>query len=281
MRSFRFLAIALTIASAAACGDPESGTDAPEDSPSTLTTEGYRPEAAHLPAPIAATFARHRANLPAGKAVGYDLDLHFGGRQRFAGRIVQSVSMDRVDIDRADGMELRYDGEAVAMVGDTAGGRDWPRARFDVFTWPYFFAAPFKLADGGTQWGEAADYPWRGGEPARGAMLTFAAGTGDAPDDYYVVVPGDDDLVEGMAYVVTFGKGAEAVAEAEPHAIVYSDYREVGGVPVAHRWDFYNWSPDDGLAAEAIGYADVSGVRWVQAAEDAFSTTGGVAVAMP
>lgn len=274
------LAAVLTALTACGTADPAAErTATPEGSDEPAP---YRPDASHLPAPIAAVYEAHTAELPGGRAIAYDLDLHFGGSQRFDGRITQSVAMDRIDIDRAaDGMQLRYDGDGVAMIGDTAAGEPWPGARFDVFTWPYFFAAPFKLADPGTQWGEVADYPWSEGAPATAAKLTFAAGTGDAPDDYYVVVPGDDGLVEGMAYVVTFGKGTGAADEADPHAIVYSDYREVDGVPIAHRWEFHNWNAEDGLGAEVIGYADLADVAWVEAAEESFATEGGVAVEMP
>ena len=279
---FVFAASAASLLAVAACGTPDASTEADVGADATPATAAYRPSAGHLPAEIAAAYDAHAADLPAGRAIAYTLDLHFGGRQRFAGRITQSVAMDRIDVDRAaDGMELRYDGEDVAMIGDTAAGEPWPRARFDVFTWPYFFGAPFKLADPGTQWGEVKAYPWRGGEPTDAAKLTFDAGTGDAPDDYYVVVPGADGLVAGMAYVVTFGKGADAVAEAEPHAIAYSEYREVDGVPIAHRWDFYNWDPEAGLGEERIGFAELSNVVWVEVDDAAFATTDGVAVELP
>ena len=264
----------------AGCGG--QATDTPPAATSPGAPGAYAPDASHLPAPIAEAYAAHAGELPAGRAIAYDLDLSFGGKPRYAGRITQSISMDRIAIDRdADNLGLRFDGERVAMVGDTAAGGDWPRARFDVFTWPYFFAAPFKLADPGTAWGEVADYPWAGGEAAPAAKLTFAAGTGDAPDDFYVVVPGDDGLLDGMAYIVTFGKGADAAAEAAPHAIRYSDYRDVDGVPVAHRWEFFNWNADDGLGEELIGYADLSDVRWVDADDEAFATEDGIAVEMP
>ena len=274
--------LAFALALAGCGGGAPAPAEAEVGAASADESGAYAPDASHLPAVIAEVYAAHAGELPAGRAIAYDLDLWFGGKPRYGGRVTQSVSMDRIAIDRdADDVGLRYDGARVAMVGDTAVGGDWPRARFDVFTWPYFFAAPFKRADPGTAWGEVADYPWVGGEAAPAAELTFAAGTGDAPDDFYVVVPGADGLLDGMAYIVTFGKGADAAAEAAPHAIRYSDYRDVDGVPVAHRWEFFNWNADDGLGEELIGYADLSDVRWVDADDEAFATEGGIAVEMP
>ena len=216
--------------------------------------------------------------MPAGKALAYDMTLVFGGTERFRGGITQTPSTDRIAMRRAaDDAELRYDGTDVALVSsptaDTAAA--WPGARFAAFTWPYFFSAPFKLADPGTHWDAPRDFPWTDGAPATAARLTFAPGTGDAPDDYYVVFPDAEGRVDGMAYVVTFSKPDADVTELEPHAIRYHDYRLIDGVPVAHRWTFHNWNPEDGLADDLIGEADLSNVRWVDVDETAFATAGG------
>ena len=226
-----------------------------------------------MPEVVAETYAAHAAELPAGKVLSYDLALDFGGEERFRGRVKQSPSMDLIAVTRAaDSVTLAFDGREVAMVGDTSA--EWARARFDVFTWPYFAAVGYKLADPGTQWEEPDTYPWADGGKRVGARLTFADGTGDSPDDYYLVVPGDDGLLDGMAYIVTLGKTNEEIAEAEPHAIRYSDYTEVDGVPVAQQWSFYAWDPDAGLG-EALGSARVSDAEWVDRDAAQFATAGG------
>ena len=252
-----------------ACGThPETESAA---TPVTTTTAPMN-DVAHLPAPIAETYETHAANVPAGKDLAYDLALTFGGRERFRGRIRHDAATSRINMTRgADGASLRYDGTDVAVLPDTA---TWKGARFAVFTWPYFAAAPFKLADPGTQWETPRAYGWTNGQPAEGAKLTFAAGTGDAPDDYYVAFRDGAGRLDGLAYIVTYGKGADGKSSAEPHAIRYSDYRDVDGVPIAHRWDFYMWDEEAGLG-EALGFADVTGPEWVTRDEASYVTSAG------
>ena len=271
------LTLTALLAMATACGTPDA--TAPEAT-APATTERYAAlnPADHLPAPIAAVYRAHAARVPAGRDLSYDLALTFGGRERFRGEVRHDAATSRIAMTRAgDGASLRYDGTRVAVLPDTAA---WPRARFAVFTWPYFGAAGFKLADPGTQWAPMQTYGWADGQTQPGAKLTFASGTGDAPDDYYVAFADAAGRLDGLAYVVTFGKDAAAAAAAEPHAIRYSDYREVGGVPVAHRWDFYMWDPETGLG-RALGFADLSDVAWVGREASAYATAGGAEVPAP
>lgn len=261
-----------------ACDGNHQSTDAhyPESAIASASVETD-----HLPAEILQLFQNHTESIPVGKHLSYDLVLNFGGQERFRGSIRQSPSMDRIVMKRADGAELRYDGTQVALMKkDTS--QQWPNARFAAFTWPYFFAAPMKLADPGTRWGEIQEYAWFSGEPAQGAKLSFAKGTGDAPDDYYIVIPNAEQRLDGMAYVVTFGKTDAQQAEAsEPHAIRYHDYLDVGGVPIAQRWTFHNWLPGSGLDTSMLGSATIANIRWVAAEQEAYAGAGGEIVPAP
>ena len=260
----------------AACTSPsEPNAETPNEVSSQFTALN---DHQHLPAPIAQTYTAHAKQLPTGKDLSYQLTLSFRGSERFRGEIRHDPATSRINMTRAaDQVTLRYDGTDVAVLPDTA---TWKGARFAVFTWPYFAAAPYKLADPGTQWSAMTDYAWEDGLKRPGSKLTFAAGTGDAPDDYYVAFRNDEGLLDGLAYIVTYGKGAEAQASAEPHAIRYSDYRLVEGVPVAHRWDFYMWDEDAGLG-EALGFADLSEVAWISRDESAYATQNGSLVEAP
>jgi hypothetical protein len=57
--------------------------------------------------------------------------------------------------------------------------------RFDAFTWEYFFLFP-QLSDSGTIWNEY-DNKEKNATNYLTEKLTFKSGTGDAPDDWYVV----------------------------------------------------------------------------------------------
>ncbi len=261
---------------ATACKTDAVATEGLDESGAVDSTRDTAIQA--LPSEVAAMYRAHTDAMPAGKALSYDLLLHFGGTERFRGSVIQTPSMDRIAMTRSDGAELRWDGSQVGlMVSDTSV--KWPGARFAAFTWPYFFAAPMKMADPGTKWTAAQPYPWVDGQAAPGSKLTFAPGTGDAPDDYYIVFPNAEGRVDGMAYVVTAGKGDDVdVSTLEPHAIRYSDYTMVDGVPIAHHWSFHDWNAETGLGADTIGYADLNRIEWVEAKPEFFATEGGEVV---
>lgn len=194
-------------------------------------------------------------------AVAFDFNLVFGGKSRLTGTITMMTNSTKVLVQREDGARLLYNGEGVVLYPADA---EWPRARFDALTWSYFFAVPYKLDDPGTRWNPMGRLPLEGSDSAEAEMLTFGENIGDAPDDWYIVYRTDSsNLVQAMAYVVTYGKSAEEAADAEPHAITYEDYREFSGVPFATRWLFRNWNMREGVSGER-GEATISNVRFIE-----------------
>ena len=133
--------------------------------------------------------------------------------------------------------------------------------RFDAYTWSYFFLLPYKLTDPGTHWAEH-----NGGGHNQGSfeagMLRFDEGIGDTPKDWYVVYA---DKATGRlntaAYIVTAGASVDE-AEADPHAIVYDQYKLVNGIPVATEWSFYSWTEAEGLG-QKLGRGTVSNIEFI------------------
>ena len=148
--------------------------------------------------------------------------------------------------------------------------------RFQLYTWPYFAMAPFKIGDAGVK---LAPMPPADGK-AR-ARMTFAPGTGDAPDDWYVLYVNAKQQLAAMAYIVTYGK-TQAEAEKEPHAIVYGDFADVPGpdgrptgVLVSTRFSFRHWSADTGVGDEEIGGATLAGLELIAPPAGAFDKPAG------
>ena len=109
------------------------------------------------------------------------------------------------------------------------------------------------------------------------ARLTFDSGVGDTPDDWYVVYrDAETNRLAGMAYIVTFGKDKSA-AEAEPHAITYHDFEEVEGVMIPTRWQFWNWTQEEGIVGEPIGKVQLANPRFGWPRAEAFATPEGAA----
>ena len=204
--------------------------------------------------------AHHASAFFSHEAIAFDLNLSFGGKARLNGTVTMLTNSTKVLLERDDGAAVLYDGTDVYI---SPSGADWPRARFDVLTWMYFFAAPYKLDDPGTEMEMLGRLPLEG-DSSQAGRLTFGSEIGDAPDDWYIVYKDDStNLIRAMAYIVTYGKTEEESAKAEPHAIVYSDYREVEGFPFAHRWTFTNWSREEGVSGER-GAAEISNIRFVE-----------------
>ena len=157
------------------------------------------------------------------------------------------------------------------------------KPRFQLYTWPYFAMVPFKLDDSGVNLAPMPPAPMSGdkGKAMARAKMTFAAGTGDAPDDWYVLYVDGQNRLKAMAYIVTYGTDT-AEAEKEPHAIVYDDFRDVPGpdgrptgVTVPTRWSFRHWSIDAGVGEQEIGSATLSGLELVAPPAGAFDVPPG------
>ena len=200
-------------------------------------------------------------------AIQFDLQLFFGGKERLNGKIIMKTNSSQIKIIRTDGSELIYNGSQVYLNPSDADDKG---ARFAMFTWPYFFAMPYKLNDPGTNWAMEQDreiddktYPT--------AKLTFDKGTGDSPDDWYLVYSDPEThVLKAAAYIVTYGSdGDVAKAQADPHAIVYENFEEINGVPIATEWQFHGWSPEKGMTKN-LGNATLSNFQFVEKTQDMF-----------
>lgn len=190
--------------------------------------------------------------------VSFRIKLLMGGKERLNARIYTHTNSSKVRVDKSDGTSLIFDGSRVYQSPATAPAYN---ARFDMFTWQYFFAFPFKLRDEGTNW-ELLDEEAINGIPFPKGRLTFDAATGDAPDDWYVVYQEPkSEMLFAAAYIVTLNEKKE-IAEEEPHAIVYHNYRLYKGIPLATRWTFHNWSRENGIE-DQIGEAEISDIQFL------------------
>lgn len=227
-----------------------------ESSPSTTTPFVAKIKSAHK----AAEFFAHNA-------VAFDINLVFGGKPRLVGTVTMMTNSTKVLVEKENGDRVLYDGSNVLLHPADA---EWPRARFDVLTWSWFFAAPYKLDDPGTHWTSLGKLPFDGVDSAEAERLTFGEGIGDAPDDWYIVYSDEvSSMMKGVAYIVTYGKSAEEKAKAEPHAITYHHYKEFAGIPFATRWLFQDWSKEGGVSGER-GEATISNVRFIDNPDSIF-----------
>ena len=209
--------------------------------------------------------AHQKEKFAANEAVQFDIQIIFGGKERMNATFTTLTNSTQSVIEYKDGSKIVINNDKVAY-SPTIANED--AVRFDAYTWNYFFLFPYKLNDPGTIWtaydnkeSDAADYLTE--------KLTFESGTGDAPDDWYVVYANKKtNLLEKAAYIVTLMGGKEA-AEKNPHAIKYVDYKEVDGVPFATKWIFAGWAEGTGLS-DQLGEATLSNIHFVKVNADTF-----------
>lgn len=199
-------------------------------------------------------------------AVEAGLTIDFGGKTALQGRLLFKTDMSASRLELADGTTLVWDG-AHAWVSPAAA--ETHGARFHLLTWPYFLSLPMKLSDPGARLAPLGERPLLG-KSMPAARMTFAPGTGDTPDDWYVLYRDpESDRLAAVAYVVTYGKSREQ-AEKEPHSLVYSDFETVGGVTLATRWTFYAWDAQQGVHGDPIGAGSLSGLTFLPPPAGAF-----------
>lgn len=209
--------------------------------------------------------AHNKETWNTNKAVAFDIALTFGGNPGFSGKITSLTNSTKIRIDKKDGTKLIYDGEEVFLC---PGKAEEKGARFDMFTWQYFFALPFKLTDPGTNW-ELLETQQISGDSFNRGKLTFENQIGESPKDWYIIYQEPETgLLHAAAYIVTLGTGKEK-AEENPHVIVYKDYIVMDGVPFATTWSFHNWNEKDGIG-EQIGEAKISDINFFGPEDDLF-----------
>jgi len=207
--------------------------------------------------------AHHVSEVLSNEVIAFDLKLIFGGREAFNGTITSRTDSGKIKMKRkSDNAEVIFDGKNYFITPDTA---EWKGAPFSIFTWQYFFMAPYKLSDPGTKW-DLTGKKLISGQPHETGKLSFNAGTGNTPNDWYLIYQNPkDSTMSGMAYIVTAGGTSQEEAEKNAHAIYYRDYQILrNGMPIASNWDFFNWNEEDGYGNTPIGTASISNVRLLE-----------------
>ncbi|MEL6184384.1 MAG: hypothetical protein AAFU79_07155 [Myxococcota bacterium] len=156
--------------------------------------------------------------------------------------------------------QLAFDGKMAWF--DLKEGETYP-ARFWALTPYYFVGMPFVLSDAGVNLAFSEDDPVKAGF-ARGTQVvkaTFDPGTGDAPDDYYVLyLDGKTHMVLGLRYVVSYAPFMrEGMSHTPEKLLVYEDYADYGGVKIASREVFFAFA--EGKKGPKVTLSEVSRIE--------------------
>lgn len=209
--------------------------------------------------------AHKKESFASKAAIQFDLQLTFGGKSKFDGTIIMTSNGDKIKMQN-NTTTMIWDGKKAMITPDTANEKG---ARFALFTWSYFFAAPYKLSDPGT------NHEYLGKQPLNGTSfettkLTFGDNVGDSPNDWYMIYKDNEtNLLAAMSYIVTAGGTSQEVAEEDPHAITYEAYTEIEGFLIATVWNFWTWNKE-GEMQKLLGNANLSNIKFVELTEDLF-----------
>lgn len=194
------------------------------------------------------------------QVIVFDLDLFFGGQSRLSGKFFTKTNSK-------DALIIYNTGDTLIINNDNVYASSLFKKekvlRFDAYTWTYFFLLPYKLSDQGAIINDMGL-----ADAHKKAKLTFKENIGDAPDDWYMLhVDKQNNLLDYVAYIVTANKTKEE-AEEDPHAIKYSSYIDVDGVPVSTQWEFFEWREGEELSKK-LGEATVKNISFINE-EEAF-----------
>jgi len=208
--------------------------------------------------------AHQKADFMNKSAISFDFIMHAGGNKQMEATYTATPDLSKIRMEM-DSVTVIYDGKQVYQMPPET---DYARARFDIFTWSYFLTMPFKLTDPGTQWEEFSPDSLNGRHyPAQ--KLTFKPGTGDTPDDWYVVYQDPEtNRLHASAYIVTFGKSKKK-AEENPHAIVYNGYKDFNGVPLSTDWKLTTWHKNKGIG-NTLSTIQIKNISFVDIPDNAF-----------
>ncbi|MEM6552629.1 MAG: hypothetical protein AAF750_10950 [Planctomycetota bacterium] len=218
-------------------------------------------------------------------AVAADFTVNFPGAFNMAGTMTFDTPLAKARLDLDDGITVVFDGTTAWASIPDGTSPNLPMLRFHVLTWPYFLAAPFKMSDPGVNLGPddtAPNASAPAGPPAEfiipDAKITFDAGTGDAPDDWYYLFTSDKGVLEALSYIVTYTKSAEE-AEKQPSIIVYDGNQTIDGVTFSTQWTFHLWDKSKGVKPDSVkGTATISNIRFITPEADTFTKPDGANV---
>lgn len=135
---------------------------------------------------------------------------------------------------------------------------DMPNARFWSLTPYYFVAMPFVLADPGVQHALDGTMTFEGTTYDL-VRITFAPGTGDAPDDFYVILLDPETRqMRGLRYVVSYPGFFPAGGHTPEKLMMYEGGQTVDGITLAQRFRAFPWNEGDpGELVTEVSITDV------------------------
>ncbi len=141
--------------------------------------------------------------------------------------------------------------------------------RFYMNTPFYFFGMPFVFADPGAKQ-ESLGTKKLQNKDYETVRITFAKGTGDSPEDYYVAYIDPQSFQLRMVYyVVTYPRlrKGRPVSQLQPHAILFDQWQTVDGLLIPKVASFHKWNGHE-IEGQSLGELKFEHVRFTKEEPD-------------
>lgn len=182
----------------------------------------------------------------------FDIEMQFGSGPSRTMSVYVEPKGSHLRLEKPDGSKILWKDGTLFSSSDTS---KWEGDQFAVFTYTYFAMLPYKLNDPGVNVKVI--------EPNALFKLTFDQGTGDSPDDWYTIHLDSQKHIGSAGYIVTYGGTDPDEAAKSAHAIHYTNYQNISGIPMATEWWFTNYNAESYKSTDTIGHAILSRQRFV------------------
>ncbi len=197
------------------------------------------------------------------------------GVRRNTTQIVDTWSNRTVHRDAEDPTAAYgWNGEKAWVTAKDTAAFDY-NLRFWAFTPIYFLAQPFNFDGAGVNLEKLADKTLDG-QTYDAVKVTFADGTGDAPDDFYInYYDQETHRLEALRYIVSYPKYFKDGGHSPEKIMTLHDFKTVDGITLPTRYETYMLT-DAETKGEYVTDIDVSNIRFLpETKETAFDIPQG------
>ena len=167
-------------------------------------------------------------------------------------------SRARHHVHGAPDEEFGWDGQVAWQTYDAEA----IKPRFWALTPYYFVGIPFVLADEGVILERAGEQTFEG-QRYDLVKASFAEGTGDAPDDYYIVyLEPQSRRVAGVRYIVSYPGFFPEGGHSPEKLMKYDGAQTVGGIVFAETFRTFKWDPQTEQVGELVTNSEMSKVSF-------------------
>ncbi|MEO1053392.1 MAG: hypothetical protein AAFX87_22350 [Bacteroidota bacterium] len=227
-----FLALVVLIMASCAGGSGQQEESTQTESEATTVAEEKKPEYPEL---LQKVFEAH-GGLETWQAQG-TLEYDLYKNEELTGGEHQLIDLtNRKVLLSAEAYKIGFDGEEVWVSPNKAAFGSSPRFYHNLFF--YFFAIPFVFGDEGINY-EVIGETTVAGKTYNAIKVSFNAGVGDAPDDYYIGhFNVDTNQLELLLYTVTYRSREKT---ENYNALVY-EWQEANGLIIPKSITGYKYS---------------------------------------